>query len=176
MTELKIKKFKLGKENKPIIVYDEIITDDENTVVVNEISLTGGNAIHEDMKTALSKLDFHLAEICEQTGKSKSVKKGGDIIDSVPNIQVTGYSIGGDDTDSEGVTLIGKRNLKSGKVLNLVAPYNSFDGELNDYQHLPDLSGEVNSCNEEAIKYIGGKPAPVAQLELFGVGENEDLN
>lgn len=179
MKELKIKKLKIGKGNKPEITYDEIVTDEENNVVVNEISLKGGNAIHEDLKNALAKLDFHLAVICEQTeGKSKSVKKGGEIVDSVPFIHVTGYSIGGDESDSEGVTLIGRRNLRSGKVLNLVAPFNMFDSELNDYPHLSDLMFDVELASRETELYIGGKCTPPAQMEMnfSGTGVDEEGN
>lgn len=174
MKELKIKKFKIGKENKPEITYDEIVTDDQSNVVINEYTLKGGNPIHEDLKHAVAKLDFHVAMICEQVDPKKAVKAGGEIFDSVPGISCTGYSIGGDEADSEGVTLIGKRNLKSGKVLNLVAPFNMFDGELNDYKHISDLAADVQHCNDEAVLYLEGKCTPDAQLQLFS--EVDELN
>ena len=80
-------------------------------------------------------------------------------------LEVTGYTIGGED-ESRGVTLIGKRFLKSNKVLNLNSPFTKFDDENEPYQFAFELEQSIQACEYEVNEYLFNKKWKVVQQEL----------
>ncbi len=172
-TETKIKKASL-KDDALEIEYDEIINDPEQGPVINTFKLKGGNRPHDDLKKAFEVLRFHTAMICEQvppcpemtvSNKKKEITAMLNALhdhEIVKAITVSGFTIGGSD-ENEGVTLIGQRALKSGQVLNLVAPFTKWES---DYKYAADLYPEVAVAIQECLEYLKGKYAPNPQLEL----------
>ena len=111
---MKIIKAKVTKDKTLIAVYKN---ENDDTVTIE-----GKNIVHKDLEFCFTELVPHLAFLCEMKeadGKESFDELPDDILNT---LDVTGFSIGGDG-DSEGVTLTGKRFLKSKKVLNLNAPF-----------------------------------------------------
>lgn len=144
---MKIIKAKITKDSTLVATYK-----DENGTTTVE----GKNLVTSDLINAFSKLNPHAALLTEQ----KEVD-GIESVDEVPDIigqvlDVTGYSIGGDG-DNEGVTLIAKRFLKTGKVLNLCAPFTMFNNENESYINAFELEQEIQSCEFEVKEYLFNK-------------------
>lgn len=140
-------KAKITKDSTLVATYK-----DENGTTTVE----GKNLVTSDLINAFSKLNPHAALLTEQ----KEVD-GIESVDEVPDIigqvlDVTGYSIGGDG-DNEGVTLIAKRFLKTGKVLNLCAPFTMFNNENESYINAFELEQEIQSCEFEVKEYLFNK-------------------
>lgn len=118
-----IVKAKVTKDNTLIATY----RDETGTVTVE-----GKNLVTSDLINAFKALVPHLAFLCEQKEAA-----GTDFLEDLPDnigsiLEVSGYTLGGDG-DSRGVTLTGKRFLKSNKVLNLNAPFTKFADENENY-------------------------------------------
>ncbi len=144
---MKIIKAKITKDSTLVATYK-----DENGTTTVE----GKNLVTSDLINAFSKLNPHAALLTEQ----KEVD-GIESVDEVPDIigqvlDVTGYSIGGDG-DNEGVTLVAKRFLKTGKVLNLCAPFTMFNNENESYINAFELEQEIQSCEFEVKEYLFNK-------------------
>lgn len=124
---------------------------------------------HQDLFNEFDKLKIHLARLCEQELTMTGVNKEGDIEYDLTKFKVTGYVIGGSG-EHEGVTLIGRKQLAGGKVLNLIAPFTKWESEHEDaYANAYELEQQIKKCGEEVILYLGGKRAPQVQQELdFG--------
>lgn len=153
---MKIIKAKITKDSTLVATYK-----DENGTTTVE----GKNLVTSDLINAFSKLNPHAALLTEQ----KEVD-GIESVDEVPDIigqvlDVTGYSIGGDG-DHEGVTLIAKRFLKTGKVLNLCAPFTMFNNENESYINAFELEQEIQSCEFEVKEYLFNKKWRIVQQEL----------
>lgn len=152
---MKILKAKITKDNTLVASY---MDDDENTVTVD-----GKNLVHKDLVAAFKELTGHMAILCElREAKENSIP---DDLTNISSVEVNGYSIGGTDED-EGVTLIGKRFLKSKKVLNLIAPFTKFDNENEEYPHAFTLMQAIDACNYEVVEYLTNKKWAVVQQEL----------
>ena len=148
---------KVTKDKTLVAVYKN---ENEDTVTVE-----GKNLIHKDLEAALDALVPHLAFLCEQKeADDKTFIE--DIPDEIHNVlEVSGYSIGGSDED-EGVTLIGKRFLKSKKVLNLSAPFTKFNNEIEEYTNAFELQQAIEACNYEVEQYLTAKKWAIVQQEL----------
>lgn len=101
---MNITKAKITKDNTLVATFKN---ENEDNVTVE-----GKNLIHKDLRAAFDELIPHLTFLCEQKEAD-----GKDSIDELPEgifstFEVTGYSIGGSE-DNTGVTLAGKRFLKS---------------------------------------------------------------
>ncbi len=136
------------------------------------ISRTGDNAIHDDLKSAFAKLTPHLALIAEMVDDVDSTRFdkfiSGVITDDTlaemfKYFKVTGFSIGGSG-ESEGVTLIGQKELTTSKILNITTPFTKWDD--GDYKYVSELAEAIESCKHEVIEYLNGKMAPPAQVEM----------
>lgn len=145
---MNITKAKVTKDNTLVATY----TDETGTVTVE-----GKNLVTNDLINAFKALVPHMAFLCEQKeadGK-KFLEDMPDNIDSI--LEVTGYTVGGDG-DSRGVTLTGKRFLKSNKVLNLNAPFTKFADDNEDYAFQFEL--------EQAAADVQADEIPEAQPEI----------
>lgn len=154
---MNITKAKITKDNTLIATF---MNENEDTVTIE-----GKNLIHKDLKAAFEELVPHLAFLCEQ--KEADGKKD---LNELPEeifstFEVGGFSIGGSD-DNTGVTLVGKRFLKSKKVLNLIAPFTMFNNENEEYEHAFDLQQAIDACSYEVEQYLTAKKWAVVQQEL----------
>lgn len=129
--------------------------------------------IHEDLKNAITKLNKHLAILCDEIDLPGKVKD----IDSWDNeelikFSVRGFSIGGND-ENEGCTISGMKEGKFG-IVNLNSPFQKW--ATSEYKHISTLSSDIQACVYEVEEYLfNGKRAPEKQLELpFGNEEEGD--
>lgn len=166
-TTIDIKKAKLIEDATMELEYTETITPEEGPKVTLEWNLKNKHLVHDDLKNAFSKMVLHMAVICE------IIDPMDHYIEELPAIypkllgklSVTGISIGGQD-EYRGVTIIGRRKLDGGKVLNLVAPFTNFFTEHNSYAFESDLHTDTEKVISEVIEYLNGKHKPNPQLEL----------
>lgn len=152
---MEILKAKVTKDNTLVATYKN-----ENG---DTVTIEGKNLVTKDLTNAFRDLVPHLTFLCEQ-------KEAGVRMDELPDsiystLEVSGYTIGGSD-DSLGVTLIGKRFLKSKKVLNLSAPFTMFNNENEEYFYAFELSQTIDACNYEVEQYLFEKKWAVVQQEL----------
>lgn len=196
MSNISIKKAKLKDNLFLEVEFDEHLVNN----IINKIKRESTAPVHEDMIKAFKILDPHLAMICEEIsaeefdravkekpvitaeliisdkkpGKGKKVDLFGTIeLDPLPEdaFKVTGFSIGGS-TDSEGCVLIGRKELKSGKVMNMTSPFTKWD---DDYPYTSELSQAIEGCKYEILEFIvNGKQAPDRQQEIEFPGEEDD--
>ena len=113
------------KNDRVEVTFKENFSDENYS---NEVSKKCSQIVHSDLKAALEKLKPHLVLICEQPEARAIIDTGffDFDIENLDNYNVTGYSIGGSD-EHLGVTIIGQKLLKSGQVLNLIAPFTKFE-------------------------------------------------
>lgn len=72
---------------------------------------------------------------------------------------VTGYAY----SDKGGVVILGRKTLRSGKVVNLTSPHEVLDPDKPtglEYAHLFTLGTELGKCDKEVKLYLAGKSAP----------------
>lgn len=153
---MEILKAKVTKDNTLTASY----RDENGTTTVE-----GKNLVTNDLKDAFNSLTAHLAFLCEQKEAD-----GKECLEDLPKdidkkLEVTGYTIGGED-ESRGVTLIGKRFLKSNKVLNLNSPFTKFDDENEPYQFGFELEQAIQACEYEVNEYLFNKKWKVVRQEL----------
>lgn len=153
---MEIKKAKVTKDNTLVAQY----SDETGTVTVE-----GKNLVTNDLINAFKQLIPHMAFLCElkEADGKGSLDEMPSNIESI--VEVTGYSVGGDG-DSRGVTLTGKRFLKSNKVLNLNAPFTKFADENEEYQFQFELEQAIEACEFEVNEYIFNRKWKVVQQEL----------
>lgn len=154
---MEILKAKITKDNTLTATYKN---EHGDTVTVE-----GKNLITKDLTNTFVKLVPHLCFLCEQKEAAHI-----DRIDELPDdmfkvLEVSGYSVGGSD-DSEGVTLTGKRFLKSKKILNLNSPFTQFNNENEDYSYSFDLQQVIEECSYEVEQYLFNKKWAVVQQDL----------
>lgn len=151
-----ILKAKITKDNTLVATYK-----DENGTTTVE----GKNLVTNDLKRAFSMLVPHMAFLCEQKEAENRLS-----LDELPDnietiLEVTGYTVGGDG-DSKGVTVTGKRFLKSSKVLNLNTPFTKFNDENEQYDFQFELEQAVEQCDFEVREYLFNKKWKVVQQEF----------
>jgi hypothetical protein len=75
---------------------------------------------------------------------------------------VTGYAY----SDKGGVVVMGRKTLRTGKVVNLLTPHEVLDPDKPtglEYEHLWELGTELAKCDKEVKLYLAGKSAPYVQ-------------
>lgn len=153
---MEISKAKITKDNTLVATYK-----DENGTTTVE----GKNLVTNDLKRAFSMLVPHMAFLCEQKEAENRLSLD-ELPDSIETIlEVTGYTVGGDG-DSKGVTVTGKRFLKSSKVLNLNTPFTKFNDENEQYDFQFELEQAVEQCDFEVREYLFNKKWKVVQQEF----------
>lgn len=153
---MEILKAKITKDNTLVATYK-----DENGTTTVE----GKNLVTNDLKRAFSMLVPHMAFLCEQKEAENRLS-----LDELPDnietiLDVTGYTVGGDG-DSKGVTVTGKRFLKSSKVLNLNTPFTKFNDENEQYDFQFELEQAIEQCDFEVREYLFNKKWKVVQQEF----------
>ncbi|GAA4368760.1 hypothetical protein GCM10023185_41780 [Hymenobacter saemangeumensis] len=129
-------------------------------------ALTCAEQIHPDLSHALSRLVPHLCLLTEQLAETPDFWP--DEAEELPALfepfTVTGFSMG---KHQGGVTLIGQRELTGGRVLNLTAPYQSFDDERASYPYTGLLEATLATALAEVEAALRGKCTEYRQLDLF---------
>lgn len=175
-TNIELKKAKINSDNHLQVEYTEITAsaEDPNESVYTEITKKCGQKVHKDLITAYSRFIPHLLLLCELIdspdidGLSWDPGDSNSIFDMpvLEKFTVTSFSIGGSD-EHEGITITGKKFLKSGKVLNLNTPFTKFEDENMPYTYAKELHAAFIDVDYEVQAYIEGKYAPPSQLNLF---------
>ncbi len=132
---------------------------------ISAMSKDCAKIIHPDLVLAFNMLKTHLVVLCEQpeSGMVNHANIGGDFdITLLDNYVITGIVIGGTD-EHEGVTIIGQKLLKSGKVLNLIAPFTKYE---DDYIFSSELSTDVSLCTYEVEQYVFHNKCGIKQQEF----------
>ncbi len=165
---VKVKKAKLIKGGSVEASY----TDQDG----NEITIKGKNKCHNDLRVAIARLVPYFADITEQREAGSidwSDLESTDNIELLRKIEVTGVSIGGDDTNQI-VTLTGKRTLFTSRILNLNSPGIELDSETFDWSHTADFDIAVQGFFYEVEQYIVNRKWEVVQMELDFEGNPDD--
>ena len=129
-------------------------------------ALTCAEQVHPDLNHALSRLVPHLCLLAEQLNETSDYWP--DESEELPALfepfTVTGLSMG---RHQGGVTIIGQRELTSGRVLNLTTPYQSFDEEQVSYDYTGLLEATLATALVEVEAALRGKCTDYRQLDLF---------
>lgn len=158
----KIEKAKI-KDSQLIATYEERFKTENYS---NTIEKKCSQVVHGDMKNAFDKLKVHLVCVSEMP-EAEKIRNAGVYdypIDELNNYVVTGYSHGGSD-ESAGVTIIGQKLLKSGKVLNLISPFIQFE-DADAYEFAGELYSDIEACDYEVNQYLFHEKFGVKQLSL----------
>lgn len=162
MLKIKFKTVKVDGEGLLHLVYKEI--DGKNS---SRCEKDPEQPAHEDLINAMDKLKPHFALLCEQLETPSNINDF--TSEDLENFKVRGFHHSSNE-EIPGVTIVGHKVLKSGKILGLNAPFTRFyedAGTENAYpfqEHLETILGEIEV---EAEEYMKGKYAPDPQLDLF---------
>lgn len=158
--EIKIKKAKINKNGTVEASY----TDAEG----NEVTLKGKNKCHNDLRVAFACLVPFFADLTEQKEADLinwDNPQGDDNVDLLRKIDVTGISIGGDDSNRI-ITLTGRRTLFTSRILNLNSPGVEMDSEVFDWRHIDEFDMAVEAILFEVKEYLVNRKWEVVQLEM----------
>jgi len=142
----------------------------------NTIDKKCAQIIHGDLRRAFDKLKVHLVCISEmpEADRFDSVNVYEFDPDDLPNYVVTGYVHGGSG-ESAGVTIIGKKLLKSGQALNINTPFTQFIDE-DKYPYAGALASDIEACDYEVNEYLFHEKFGMKQMSLdFDVPDNVDV-
>lgn len=158
--EIKIRKAKIAKGGT---VEASFIDQDGN-----DVTLKGKNICHPDLKTAFAGLVPYLADLTEQKEADHidwDNLDDAETVEKLRYIEVTGFSVTDDDVNPM-VTLIGKRTLRTSKVLNLCAPSTALNQDTESYERCDELGIAIEVCITEVKQYITERKWQVKQNEL----------
>ncbi len=134
----------------------------------NDITLKGKNICHADLITAFAGLVPFLADLTEQKEADHidwDNLDNAETVESLRYLEVTGFSVTDDDVNPM-VTLIGKRTLRTSKVLNLCAPATALTAVTESYERCEELDTALQVCIYEVMQYITERKWQVKQNEL----------
>lgn len=169
----KIEKAKI-KDSQLTAIYEERFSSEN---YANTIEKKCSQIVHTDLLTAFEKLKVHLVCVCEMPEAEKIRNMGvyDYPIGDLGNYVVTGYSHGGSD-ESAGVTIIGQKLLKSGKVLNLISPFIQFE-DTDTYNFAGELYVDIEACDYEVEQYLFHEKFGIKQMSLdFDVPQEASLD
>ncbi|NDV81304.1 hypothetical protein [Bacteroides sp. 51] len=135
----------------------------------NKVDKECDQIIHNDMRIAFSMLVPFLITITEQaeSGLFNSGNIGEDLNEELQEkiaaYSVTGYVHGGTD-ESAGVSIIGQKLLKTGQVLNVIAPFTKFEDE--NYPYGSELLQVIERCDYEVAEYLFNGKFGIKQAQL----------
>jgi hypothetical protein len=155
------------KDQRLEVVYEEYFPAENYS---NTIDKKCAQVVHADLQAAFNRLKPHLACICEMPEGNRITDIYDCNLDDFNNYVVTGYSHGGS-SESAGITIVGQKLLKSGKVLNLITPFIQFE-DTDAYQYAGELCSEIEACDCEVKEYLFNEKWGIKQLSLdFDEGE-----
>lgn len=167
---INFKTIKLDAENLLEVKYKEVVG---KATKISEQSWD--KPVSEALVATMKKLAPHFAIICEEIELPVELK---DVTpESIEPFTVRGFHRGGNE-EMPGVTIVGHKKLKSGKILGLNAPFLKFKREDskdngNFYPHESHLQGvlaEIEILTEDCVEGKGFKPDP--QLDLYSSSED----
>lgn len=176
---VEIKKAKIT--NSMFLYYEFKRTD----VTSNDICKISSDApMHNDLHKAFKSLipcfaliteqivDVELAQAAIADPESYLEDKENAIDDTFFKFRVNEVSVKGKD-GFESYQIFGSRQLENYKEIHFSTPeFSLTDEELKFKTELTDL---IRILKEEVIKYMEGKQAPKQQLEMFGDGDDEEI-
>jgi len=158
---IQIKKVRLTKQERLEIKYKK----EEADKSTSEVEEKHGSKVHNDFKDALDKMRIHMAMLFGFV-RPNEIKDPVSYMTGVENYFVQSFSISGEDED-QGIVISGYRILPSKKAAIINTPFTRFnEDETTRYKHMDELLKVVTEVREETIKYMGGKFAEEAQLQL----------
>lgn len=166
----KVKPLKKGDGFFMELVYEKIVTDENGKVSVTPISEEPPFYPHIDLFNALKEMVPHMMIETEFMPLSKVNKeyfaKKEILEDKITNasFKVTGIHIK-ESKEQRYVVLVGRRILKSGKVIPLNPLINISNFE-DGYPYAKELAGSVDRFIDEVGQYQDGKHAPKYQLDI----------
>lgn len=160
-----IKKIKLESDYCLKVEFEQTTTHQEGESQIKtttEFAVTYRHRVHPDLIESLDRVKPHLACLCELTDNPDAAAP-----ELLSKLKVTGLGFGGHD-EHYGVTVIGRKDLKTKKVLNLIAPFTKFEGGEHEpgYDWSHELGFLCEGVKSEVIQYMEGKYAPNKQLEM----------
>lgn len=129
-------------------------------------NVSGKGVIEDDLRTAFSRLNVHLAVI-DDVYKHSDTQIGD--IDKMHNDDLallytcTGFKVQGDE-DNENIVLMGTKYLSSGARMELKTPKIPIDN-LSSYPWHNELKTEADKCRDEVALYHYGYFTPVQEEE-----------
>lgn len=131
---------------------------------INSVTKDCGAVVHKDLVAAMNRMKIHLVVLTEQP--EAILVNHSSITDfdlsQLDNYVITGYVIGGTD-EHTGVTIIGQKLLKSGKVLNLISPFTKYEDE---YEFSEELGQDVEMATYEVKEYLFNDKYGIKQQEM----------
>lgn len=161
MQKISWKTVKLDKEGLLHLAYKDI-EDKQSAKVVKDFE----QPAHPDLIKGMEKLIPHFAILCEQVNTPVQLS---DLDGQIEAFHVRGFHRGSNE-EIPGVTIVGNKILKSGKVLGLNAPFLRFrenPSEEGAYPFQEHLEGILAEVEIEAELYVKGKYRPDPQGNLF---------
>lgn len=158
--DIKIKKAKINRNGTVEASY----TDAEG----NEVVFKGKNKCHNDLRAAFACLIPFFADLTEQKEADRidwDNPQGENNVDLLRKIDVTGISIGGDDSNRI-ITLTGRRTLFTSQILNLNSPGVEMDSEIFEWMHIDEFDMAVQAVLFEVGEYLFNRKWEVVQLEM----------
>jgi hypothetical protein len=141
-----------------------------------EFTMQGTELVHPDLERCFARLVPHFCLLTEQLSESADFWPSDDATEPMPehfdSYGVTGLIIG----KKDGVTLMGFRQLESGKILNLTGQYVSFAEQSEEfeesdawhYPHTDNLKTLVEEALAEVDAALRGKCSEAGrQLDMF---------
>lgn len=119
--------------------------------------------VHNDMIDAFAKLKFHLAKICEMK-EVEGIEFEQFNISELATFAISGFNISGD-SENQGVTITGSKDLLSGSKLNLNTPCTKYEGD--EYQLANEMAADIQNCIYEVEQYLFHGKYAIKQLELL---------
>lgn len=159
--QIKWKTIKVDAGGLPFLAYKEI-----NGKQSAKCEREPEQPAHPDLIAAMDKLKPHFALLCEQLETPSNINDF--TSEELAAFTVRGYHHSKND-DVPGITIVGHKKLKSGKVLGLNAPFLRFyedAGDENAYPFKEILQNQLDLIEVEAKLYLGGKIAKDPQQQL----------
>jgi hypothetical protein len=167
------KKIKVDITTKHLeLVYSETVQREEE-FFTHDYTVLFKQEVHEDLVNAIGNFIPHLAVLVEL--KDVNEFNGTNMIPfdrySVPGLasfEVSSISTGGED-EHFGLTISGRKKLRSGKVFNINTPFTKFEG--GEHEEPYEMAYELRGAFDVLVKEVGlfldeGKAAPSRQTKL----------
>ena len=143
----------------------------------NNVAMSSDAPIHPDLENAFKKLVPHFALLTEEVSQgivAGTIEQNNPFHELLDKFTVTGFSLGGSG-DSEGVVIIGYKELASGKKVNFNSPFQTFyDDSSEAYPYTHKLKQDVNAVIYEVEQYMEGKQADPPMKSLFDGFEDDE--
>ena len=170
--EIEIKKAKVKSGMFLAYEYSE-----RTLLAQNNVAMSSDAPIHPDLENAFKKLVPHFALLTEEVSQgivAGTIEQNYPFHELLDKFTVTGFSLGGSG-DSEGVVIIGNKELVTGKKVNFNSPFQTFyDDSSEAYPYTHELKQDVNAVIYEVEQYMEGKQADPPMKSLFDGFEDDE--